>query len=160
MLYTLDLAILLDWLPNYAALQGQALQCYLSDHYNFVHLNAELSKLTAVNFDLPKGFVLGSLLFSIFGTCCPLTLLLKSMWLVSIAMMTISTELSKGHYGHKPKPRPRGPCTLEDEAREINFHITLLLYSFCRALLWPTHMEVHTQNSVWIYKYEHSLSVG
>ncbi|MGL5345196.1 MAG: reverse transcriptase domain-containing protein, partial [Plesiomonas sp.] len=58
--------ILLDRLHNYTGIQGQAMQwfrSYLTDRYQYVHLNGKSSNLTQVKF--LQGSVLGPLLFSI-----------------------------------------------------------------------------------------------
>ncbi len=66
---TIDHDILIDRLQNYTGIQGQALRwfrSYLSDIYHFVYLNGESSQLSPVKYGVPKGSVLGPLLFSIY----------------------------------------------------------------------------------------------
>jgi len=66
---TIDHNILLNRLENYVGIGGIALtwfKSYLSDRYQFVAVNEEMSYRSQVQYDIPQGTVLGPLLF----TCC------------------------------------------------------------------------------------------
>ncbi len=66
---TIDHNILLNRLENYVGISGSALACfksYLSDHHQFVAVNEEVSYRSQVQYGVPQGSVLGTLLFMLY----------------------------------------------------------------------------------------------
>ncbi|RCU35147.1 hypothetical protein DVA81_17755 [Acinetobacter baumannii] len=65
---TIDHRILLQRLEHLIGIKGPGLswfQSYLSDRFQFVHVNDESSVHTAVNYRVPQGSVLGPILFTL-----------------------------------------------------------------------------------------------
>ena len=65
---TIDHSILLDRLEKLVGVTGKALswfKSYLSDCFEFVHVNGDPSALTRVKYGVPQGSVLGPMLFTL-----------------------------------------------------------------------------------------------
>ena len=63
--------ILLQWMEHQTSIKLSALRwfkTYLSDKYNFVHVNDELSRYDKVSHGVPQGSVLGPLHFTLYTT--------------------------------------------------------------------------------------------
>jgi len=59
---------ILNRLENYVGISGIALawfKSYLSDHYQFVAVNEQMSYQSKVQYSVPQGSVLGTLLFTL-----------------------------------------------------------------------------------------------
>ncbi len=66
---TIDHNILLNRLENFVGSSGSALawlKLYLSDRYQFVAVNEEVSHQSQVRYGVPQGSVLGLLLFTLY----------------------------------------------------------------------------------------------
>ena len=66
---TIDHNILLNWLENDVGISGIALawfKSYLSDRYQFVAVNEEMSYRSQAQYGVPQGSVLGPLLFTLY----------------------------------------------------------------------------------------------
>ncbi len=66
---TIDHNILLNRLENHVGIRGSALawfKSYLSDRHQFVAVNEEVSYRSQVQYGVPQGSVLGTLLFTLY----------------------------------------------------------------------------------------------